>query len=81
MGGVTNKQEEVVVADTKTAEEWCTIFALVEAQESSHPIDPARVVKRLEFYDQAMATRTPYKKRCDDASTSSFFEGFPPWNN
>eukprot|EP00978_Attheya_sp_CCMP212_P010884 scaffold26488_cov57-Attheya_sp.AAC.3 len=40
-------------------------------------MDPAGVVKRLEFYDQAMATRTPYKKRGDDASTS-FFEGFSP---
>eukprot|EP00978_Attheya_sp_CCMP212_P025255 scaffold80902_cov54-Attheya_sp.AAC.1 len=41
-------------------------------------MDPAAgVVKQLEFYDQAMATRIPYKKRGDDASTS-FFEGFSP---
>eukprot|EP00978_Attheya_sp_CCMP212_P009538 scaffold22560_cov57-Attheya_sp.AAC.3 len=62
---------------TKTAEEWCMIFVLVEAQGSGHPMDPAGVVKRLELYDQAMATRTPYKKMGDDASTS-FFEGFSP---
>ena len=76
-GRVTDEQEEVMIANTKTAEEWRTIFALVDAQGSGHPMDPAGVVKRLEFYDQAMATRTPYKKRGDDAS-SSFFEGFSP---
>jgi hypothetical protein len=38
-------------------------------------MDPAYVVQCLEFYNQAMATRTPYKKRVDDAS-SSFLEGF-----
>eukprot|EP00978_Attheya_sp_CCMP212_P004221 scaffold9223_cov46-Attheya_sp.AAC.2 len=60
-GRVTDEQEEIMIADTKIAEEWCTIFALVDAQWSGHHMDPAGVVKRLEFYDQAMATRTPYK--------------------
>eukprot|EP00978_Attheya_sp_CCMP212_P025712 scaffold83212_cov59-Attheya_sp.AAC.7 len=79
-GWVTDEQKEVMVTDIKTAEEWLTIL-LVEAQGSGHHMDPAGVVKSLEFYDQAMTTRGCHIRRGVMMHRLLSSRGFPRWNN